>query len=90
MAKYKAEPFYSVNLDKQKVVFDYFGNYETDNEAEIEALDELSPKWIKRVDASVASQVEPEHIGGGYYMLSNGEKVKGKEAAIEAEAKIQK
>lgn len=28
---------------------------------------------------------EPKHLGGGYYELSNGEKVKGKEAAIEAE-----
>ena len=28
---------------------------------------------------------EPKHLGGGYYELSNGEKVKGKEAAIEVE-----
>jgi len=27
----------------------------------------------------------PKHTGGGYYELSNGEKVKGKDAAIEAE-----
>lgn len=27
----------------------------------------------------------PHHLGGGTYELSNGEKVKGKEAAIEAE-----
>ena len=27
----------------------------------------------------------PKHTGGGYYELSNGEKVKGKEEAIEAE-----
>lgn len=90
MAKYKAEPFYSVNLGDQKVVFDYFGNYETDNEAQIEALNALCPKWIKCVDEPASDQGEPEHVGGGYYLLSNGEKVKGKEAAIEAEAKIQK
>lgn len=27
----------------------------------------------------------PQHVGGGYYQLSNGEKVKGKENAMEAE-----
>jgi len=27
----------------------------------------------------------PKHIGGGYYLLSNGEKIKGKEKALEAE-----
>lgn len=27
----------------------------------------------------------PKHTGGGYYELSNGEKIKGKDAAIEAE-----
>lgn len=27
----------------------------------------------------------PEHSGGGFYILSNGEKVRGKQAAIEAE-----
>lgn len=31
----------------------------------------------------------PFHTGGGHYELSNGEKVKGKEAAIEAEAALQ-
>ncbi|MBO0419100.1 hypothetical protein JZO80_02915 [Vagococcus fluvialis] len=33
--------------------------------------------------------VYPHHTGGGHYELSNGEKVKGKEAAIEAEAALQ-
>lgn len=27
----------------------------------------------------------PKHVGGGYYELSNGEKVQGKDKAIEAE-----
>lgn len=30
----------------------------------------------------------PKHTGGGYYELSNGEKVKGKEAAMEAQLLI--
>ena len=33
----------------------------------------------------VANSEFPKHTGGGYYELSNGEKVKGKDAAIEAE-----
>ena len=32
-----------------------------------------------------STEVYPKHTGGGYYELSNGEKVKGKEAAEEAE-----
>lgn len=31
----------------------------------------------------------PEHTGGGFYILSNGEKVRGKQAAIEAEDALQ-
>lgn len=30
----------------------------------------------------------PKHTGGGYYELSNGEKVKGKEEALQAEANL--
>ena len=30
----------------------------------------------------------PKHIGGGYYELSNGDKIKGKENAIEAEEQL--
>jgi hypothetical protein len=32
--------------------------------------------------------VFPKHTGGGYYELSNGEKVKGKEAAEKAENEL--
>src|SRR5690625_309815 len=32
----------------------------------------------------------PKHTGGGYYELSNGEKVQGKDSAIEAEKSIEK
>lgn len=30
----------------------------------------------------------PKHNGGGNYVLSNGEKIKGKDAAVAAQAKI--
>jgi hypothetical protein len=32
----------------------------------------------------------PEHLGGGYYQLSNGEKVRGKEEAIQAQIELDK
>lgn len=31
----------------------------------------------------------PKHVGGGYYELSNGEKVKGKEEAFASEKELQ-
>lgn len=34
---------------------------------------------------TVTEEVYPKHVGGGYYELSNGEKIKGKDAAIVAE-----
>src|SRR5690606_23292894 len=40
-------------------------------------------------DNQVADSEFPKHTGGGYYELSNGEKVKGKDAAIEAEKALQ-
>lgn len=46
--------------------------------------------FIKFVDEpeeseSTGNEEFPKHTGGGFYELSNGEKVKGKEAAVEAE-----
>ena len=55
-----------------------------------ERLEELSGtknKIGKKLIEEIA-EAEPEfpkHVGGGQYELSNGEKVKGKDAAIEAE-----
>lgn len=50
MAKYKADPFYEIESGNVRVRFDYFGNYETDDKAEIEAIDALCPVWVKRID----------------------------------------
>lgn len=48
--------------------------------------------FIVKIAEEAAEQVEneefPVHKGGGNYILSNGEAVKGKEAAIEAENKL--
>ncbi|MFS0562617.1 hypothetical protein AB1K91_17975 [Terribacillus sp. 179-K 1B1 HS] len=87
MAKYQAIPNYEYIRPGLLVQFRPDGMYETRDEKEIAALDSAAP-FIKLVDTP--NIAEPEHVGGGYYLLSNGEKVKGKEAAIEAEAKIKK
>lgn len=58
---------------------EYDGNY----------LEEMQKKGY--VEKSVVTEEKPEwpkHIGGGVYQLSNGDKVKGKEAAIAAQVDI--
>lgn len=55
-----------------------------------ERKQELRDKgFIAKLADTVAEEVEeqefPMHKGGGNYILSNGESVKGKDAAIEAE-----
>ncbi|MGE4194717.1 MAG: hypothetical protein AB7E51_15125 [Pseudodesulfovibrio sp.] len=41
-------------------------------------------------NATGSGEAFPKHLGGGTYQLSNGEKVKGKEAAATAEAALNK
>ena len=62
--------------------------------AKKERIDELSSDQNKRGEPLIKEVEEdkepenaeyPKHTGGGYYELSNGEKVQGKEKAIEAE-----
>ena len=44
----------------------------------------VEPPADPPVDPPEPPAQEPQHVGGGYYLLPNGEKVKGKEAAIAA------
>ncbi|MGN8648320.1 hypothetical protein ACTNEO_19950 [Gracilibacillus sp. HCP3S3_G5_1] len=46
-----------------------------------------SPNRIKGIKVEIKKSKDnaPKHLGGGYYLLSNGEKVRGKNKAIEAE-----
>lgn len=58
--------------------------YEADPER-VEFLAQVHPEY-KRVFLKVEpSTAFPKHTGGGWYELSNGEKVQGKDEAIEAE-----
>lgn len=51
-----------------------------------ERTQELASKENKRNTVLIEVVEEyPKHTGGGYYELSNGEKVQGKQKAIEAE-----
>lgn len=51
-----------------------------------ERIEELASENNKRNTVLIEAVKEyPKHTGGGYYELSNGEKVQGKVAAIEAE-----
>jgi hypothetical protein len=43
---------------------------------------------IEKVEEEQKEEVFPKRTGGGYYELSNGEKVKGKEAAEKAENEL--
>ena len=45
------------------------------NSAGLGTILEIEPEW-------------PKHLGGGHYELSNGEKVKGKDDAVAAQAEI--
>lgn len=62
--------------------------YEADPER-IKFLSDVHPRYNKiflsDVEEIGESDEFPKHIGGGTFELSNGEKVKGKKEAIEAE-----
>jgi hypothetical protein len=46
------------------------------------------PKTDNDFDALPGGTKFPYHLGGGFYFLSNGEKVRGKDAAENAEAQL--
>lgn len=56
MAKYKAYPFYDINAGEVRVQFDFYGDYETEDDAEIAVIDALCPTWVTRVDGVVQSE----------------------------------
>lgn len=85
------------------IVFNGEGLYVTNNDRHIEALEKAKP-FIQRIDGDKEDNEDnetienkqrgektyPEHLGGGMYLLSNGEKVKGKKAAEQAENELEK
>lgn len=63
------------------------------SEERIESLSTHNNKgkkpFIKIVEDKGLDNEFPRHIGGGYFELSNGEKVKGKEVAEKAENELE-
>ena len=82
-------------------IYDPNHKYESTDEERVEALSTENNKY-KEPFIEIIEEVEqkedgleggegaeyPKHTGGGYYELSNGEKVQGKDAAIEAEKEL--
>ena len=54
MAKFKAEPFYSVHVNTDIISFDMFGEYQTSDEGEIAVLKALCPRYLICVDEEKA------------------------------------
>ncbi len=86
MAEYKVIEAFKDLQDNDHIY--YKGDSFPREGAEIsdERIQELSSENNKRETVLIEVVEEyPKHTGGGYYELSNGEKVQGKDAAIEAE-----
>ncbi|UTR05148.1 hypothetical protein MM326_13630 [Alkalihalobacillus sp. LMS6] len=60
MAKYKANPFYSVKIDKKQVEFNFFGEYETKDSEEIAKLDALTPSYLQRLEETKPAEEPPK------------------------------
>lgn len=83
MKKYKV-----INRFKDKNTKDLF-----EKDAIYESDDAIRVKFLQDegyLDKNEAESEFPKHTGGGYYELSNGEKVKGKDEAAAAEEELQK
>lgn len=75
-------------IDKQKEVIHQEGKIIELTEERFEEIKSADGSLIEEVEGEYISEF-PKHIGGGYYELSNGEKVKGKDAAIAAQTEIE-
>lgn len=62
--------------------------YHVGDEYDGEYLEEMQSKGYVEKISTEKNPEWPKHIGGGLYELSNGDKVKGKNAAIAAQAEI--
>ena len=60
MAKFKAEPFYSVRYEADVINFDHVGEYQTIDEGEITVLNALCPRYLICMDEEKAKVDEPK------------------------------
>lgn len=63
---------------------------EAETETETEVIEDVKSEEVEteNVDKSDGNTKYPFHVGGPYFLLSNGEKVKGKEEAEKAEKEL--
>jgi hypothetical protein len=63
--------------------------YHVGDEYDGQHLEEMQKKgYVEKTAVKEDKPEWPKHIAGGLYELSNGDRVKGKEAAIAAQAEI--
>ncbi|HYE11360.1 MAG TPA: hypothetical protein VEF53_14405 [Patescibacteria group bacterium] len=74
--------------DKENNVVQQAGKVIDISEERFEEIMAANGKLIEAVESKEASSEFPKHVGGGNYELSNGEKIKGKEAALKAQAEL--
>lgn len=85
---YKAGHFYpreGAELDDARAADLEFGHNARNEKLIVEVMVKSEPK---QEDSN--NEEYPKHIGGGYFELSNGKKVQGKEKAVEAEKELNK
>lgn len=77
--------------DKEtKEVYDPQKEIELTEERANEIVANLGDDFISVIEEPETIEEFPKHLGGGNYELSNGDKVKTKEAAIAAEQALKK
>lgn len=72
--------------DKENKCIQYEGKEIEITEERAEQIMSAYPELIEVLEDSTPEF--PKHVGGGLYLLSNGEKIKGKAVAFEAEEKL--
>lgn len=87
---------YEANSERVKFLSQVHQKYKKIYLAEIEVDEENDEGEAKKPEAKELAEQNtnknefPKHTGGGWYMLSSGEKVHGKDEALAAENALQK
>ncbi|MCU5047632.1 hypothetical protein OCA01_21515 [Bacillus cereus] len=87
MSEKKMQEFKVITAFRDKFSYVHYSvgeSYKTDDQERVEFLQKEG--FLETEPIGGYKPVVPEivHVGGGYYELPNGEKVKGKEAALKA------
>ncbi|WP_051236407.1 hypothetical protein [Paenibacillus pinihumi] len=84
MVTYQGPSHYAVDIEGKTVRFNWFGEYRTEDEAEIAVLDELAPKWITRI--SEVKNPAPDEAAN-IPEVSEEDEIKPEEAGTKPEVK---